>query len=61
MSKEQAMNVLGLGRAEGKKKPKQLFEYSEDDLLTAFRAECSSIGECNSFPYPGCAHQSRRF
>ena len=44
MSKEQAMNVLGLGRSDGKKKPKQLADYTEDDLLEAFRVECSTIG-----------------
>ena len=46
MSKERAMSLLGLSiMSEGKKKkPKQASDYSEDDLLKAFRETCSMIG-----------------
>jgi hypothetical protein len=44
MTKEQAMSVLGLTRADGKKRPKTLADYTEDDLLEAFRAECKVVG-----------------
>ena len=39
MSKESAMSLLGLSlSAEGKKKkPKQMTDHSEDELLVAFR------------------------
>jgi hypothetical protein len=40
MTKEQAMTVLGLTKTDGRKRPKTLAEYTEDDLLEAFRAEC---------------------
>ena len=47
MSKEAAMNLLGLSLStEGKKKkPKQITDYSEGELLDAFRETCSLIGE----------------
>ena len=44
MSKEHAMTVLGLGRKKGSKTPRKLEEYTEEDLLEAFRAESSSLG-----------------
>jgi len=44
MSKEHAMTVLGLGRRKGSKTPRKLEEYTEEDLLEAFRAESSSLG-----------------
>jgi hypothetical protein len=40
MTKEQAMTVLGLTKTDGRKRPKTLADYTEDDLLEAFRAEC---------------------
>ncbi|XP_023339485.1 uncharacterized protein LOC111709805 isoform X2 [Eurytemora carolleeae] len=43
MSKEHAMTVLGLGRRKGSKTPRKLEEYTEEDLLEAFRAESSSL------------------
>ena len=39
------MNVLGLGRSDGKRKPRQIQDYTEDDLLDAFRSECSVLGK----------------
>ena len=44
MSKEHAMTVLGLGRSKGSKTPRKLEEYTEEELLEAFRAESSSLG-----------------
>ena len=45
MTKEQAMTVLGLTRTDGKKRPKTLADYTEDDLLEAFRTECQVVGK----------------
>ena len=47
MSKETAMSLLGLSLStEGKKKkPKQITDYSEGELLDAFRETCTLIGE----------------
>ena len=48
MSKESAMSLLGLSLTTTermKKKPKQVTDYSEDDLLVAFRDTCTLIGE----------------
>ncbi len=45
MTKEQAMTVLGLTRTDGKRRPKTLAEYTEDDLLEAFRTECKVVGK----------------
>ena len=47
MSKESAMSLLGLSlTTEGtKKKARNAVDYSEDDILVAFRDSCSLIGE----------------
>ena len=46
MSKDAAMSVLGLKlTTEGKnKKPLNLTDYTEDELLVAFRETCAVIG-----------------
>ena len=46
MSKDSAMSVLGLKlTTEGKnKKPLNLTDYTEDELLVAFRETCAVIG-----------------
>ena len=46
MSKDAAMSVLGLKMTtEGKnKKPLNLTDYTEDELLVAFRETCAVIG-----------------
>ena len=46
MTENAAMNLLGLKLStEGKnRKPKTVTDYSEDDLLHAFRETCTMIG-----------------
>ena len=47
MTENTAMNLLGLKLStEGKnRKPKQVTDYSEDELLNAFRETCNMIGK----------------
>ena len=44
MDKDLAMSLLGLGKG-NRKKHVAITDYSEDDLLTAFRTECSLLGK----------------
>ena len=51
MSNESAMSMLGLSMKIDEKTSnvKQVAEYSEDEILSAFRDTCSLIGECFLF------------
>lgn len=55
MSKDSAMSVLGLSMTtEGKnKKALNITDYSEDQLLVAFRETCSVIGMIPYYMYVG--------
>ena len=44
MSKETAMKILGLAHTAGKvTKPRSITDYTEDEILVAFQAECKSL------------------
>ena len=44
MTKEQAMKILGLTHTAGKvTKPRNITDYSEEEILVAFQAECKSL------------------
>ena len=50
MSKETAMKILKLDRTVGKvTKPKNITDYSEDDILSAFQAECKYLSKIKQY------------
>ena len=47
MSKDTALNVLGLSQGKEQKKKTQVNDYSEDEIIGAFQQECQTLCKIN--------------
>ena len=52
MSKDKALQVLGLGQGKGQKKPKKVTDYSEEEIIGAFQQECQTLGKFYLINFP---------
>ena len=43
MSKDRALQVLGLNQEKGQKQLKKVTDFSEDEILGAFQQECQTL------------------